>query len=99
MIFYLVVVLDHLEIFVSNHGIYISKIKEDINKNYIYYYLKLVMQQNLYELQKGTAQPGINKNDIEKLKIPIPPLFQQDDIVKYLDFIHPKFDKMHHFYN
>ena len=75
------------KVFVSNHGIYISKIKENINKYYIYYLLKIVIQQKLYNLQKGSAQPGVNKADIEKLKIKLPknkqlikdfePLFQQ----------------------
>jgi restriction endonuclease S subunit len=66
------------KVFVSNHGIYISKIKENINKDYIYHILKSVMQQNLYNLQKGSAQPGVNKADIEKLKIPIPKSRNQD---------------------
>ena len=73
------------KVFVSNHGIYISKIRENINRDYIYYYLKLIMQQKLYELQKGTAQPGVNKNDIEKLKIYIPSLDQQAQLITYLE--------------
>jgi type I restriction-modification system DNA methylase subunit len=74
------------KVFVSNHGIYISKLKININKDYIYYLLKLLIQQKLYDLQKGTAQPGINKIDIEKLKIPIPPLDRQKEIVEYCEF-------------
>ena len=81
------------KIFVSNHGIYISKMKENINKDYIYYLLKIVIQQKLYDLQKGTAQPGVNKADIEKLKIPIPSLEKQKEIVSYLDFIYEKCNK------
>jgi type I restriction-modification system DNA methylase subunit/restriction endonuclease S subunit len=73
------------KVFISNHGIYISKIKENINKNYIYYLLKLVIQQKLFNLQKGTAQPGVNKNDIEKIKIPIPSIDKQKEIVDYCD--------------
>jgi type I restriction-modification system DNA methylase subunit len=73
------------KVFVSNHGIYISKIKENINKDYIYYLLKIVIQQKLYNLQKGTAQPGVNKADIEKLKIPIPSLEKQKEIVEYCE--------------
>lgn len=81
------------KVFVSNHGIYISKIKENINKDYIYYLLKIVIQQKLYDLQKGTAQPGVNKADIEKLKIPVPSLEKQKEIVSYLDFIYEKCNK------
>jgi len=78
------------KVFVSNHGIYISKIKEHINKDYIYYLLKIVNQQKIYDLQKGTAQPGVNKTDIEQIKIPIPSFERQQEIVKYLDFIYEK---------
>ena len=81
------------KVFVSNHGIYISKMKENINKDYIYYLLKIVIQQKLYDLQKGTAQPGVNKADIEKLKIPIPSIEKQKEIVSYLDFIYEKCNK------
>ena len=77
------------KVFVSNHGIYISNIKENVvNKDYIYYILKILIQQKLYDLQKGTAQPGVNKADIEKLKIPIPLLEKQKEIIKYCEFNH-----------
>jgi restriction endonuclease S subunit len=78
------------KVFVSNHGIYIAKINVNIVKDYLYYYLKLVLQDKLYSLQTGTAQPGINKEHIANLKIPIPPIERQQEIVKYLDFIYEK---------
>jgi type I restriction enzyme, S subunit len=81
------------KVFVSNHGIYITNIENNIIKDYIYYYLKLVLQDKLYSLQTGTAQPGINKEHISKLKIPIPSLERQEEIVKYLDFIYEKANK------
>ncbi len=82
------------KVFVSNHGIYITNIDFNIIlKDYIYYYLKLVLQDKLYSLQTGTAQPGINKEHISKLKIPIPPLDRQKEVVEYLDFIYDKANK------
>jgi type I restriction enzyme S subunit len=81
------------KVFVSNHGIYITNIENNIIKDYIYYHLKLVLQDKLYSLQTGTAQPGINKEHVSKLKIPIPSLERQKEIVKYLDFIYEKANK------
>ena len=73
------------KIFVSNHGIYIDKIDDTILKDYIYYYLKSI-QNKIYQLQLGTAQPGIKKEQLELLKIPIPSMEKQLEIVEYLDF-------------
>jgi len=76
----------HEKVFVSNHGIYICNIDAKIIlKDYIYYYLKLVLQYKLYSLQTGTAQPGVNKEHISKLKIPVPSLERQKEIVEYCE--------------
>jgi type I restriction enzyme S subunit len=74
------------KVFVSNHGIYITNIESNIIKDYIYYHLKLVLQDKLYSLQTGTAQPGINKEHVSKLKIPIPSLERQKEIVEYCEY-------------
>ena len=75
------------KIFVSNHGIYISKIYENIvNENYVYKYLKSV-QSMIYELQTGVGQPGINIHQLNTLKIPVPPLNIQEEIINKLDEI------------
>jgi restriction endonuclease S subunit len=82
------------KLFISNHGIYISNINETIViKNYIYYYLKIILQEKLYSLQTGTAQPGVNKEKISQLKISVPSLEKQREIVEYLDFIYEKANK------
>lgn len=73
------------KIFVSNHGIYISNYQDYVNKDYVFYFLKLSLQNKLYKLQNGPAQPGIKKEQIEKLKIPIIPIEKQNKIVKFLD--------------
>lgn len=73
-------------VYVSNHGIYIININEEIiNSNYLYYYLKFILQKQIYSLQTGSAQPGLNKKDLQKLKIPLPPLATQAKIVDYCD--------------
>ena len=56
-------------VFVTNHGLYISAVKlEDVINKYIYYYLHLIRQTDLYKLQTGSAQPGIHRNDVENLE-------------------------------
>jgi restriction endonuclease S subunit len=72
------------KIFVSNNGIYIDKIDDTILKDYIYYYLKSI-QNKIYQLQLGTAQPGIKKEQLELLKIPIPSIEKQEELVKRID--------------
>jgi restriction endonuclease S subunit len=74
------------KVFVSNHGIYINEVKSDIVlRDFIYYYMKHILQPKLYKLQTGAAQPGVNKNNIEKLEIPIPHIQMQSKFVNYFD--------------
>jgi type I restriction-modification system DNA methylase subunit len=60
---------------------------KDINmllESYLYYYLKNI-QENIYKLQIGLAQPHIYSSTIGKLEIPIPPLQLQQEIIKKLE--------------
>lgn len=57
-----------------------------IDNNYLYYALKLIFQDAIYKQQTGTAQPHIYSKNLESLKIPIPPLERQKEIVKYCEF-------------
>lgn len=75
------------KVFVSNHGIYITSDNKNISYDFMYYYLKYI-QKKLYGLQTGTAQPGVKKEHINNLKIPIPSLEVQKDVVANLDFIY-----------
>ena len=63
-----------------------------INNTYLYYLLKTI-QDKIYKLQTGTAQPHIYSKDLQNMKIPIPSLERQQEIVKYLDFIYEKANK------
>ena len=59
---------------------------------YIYYYLLI----NIEILQKGFVGVGlqhISKEYISNIKIPIPSLERQQEIIKYLDFIYEKANK------
>jgi type I restriction enzyme S subunit len=66
--------------------------KQLINKMYLYYYLKSI-ENHLILLGKGTAQPCISMEKLKSIKIPIPSLDKQQEIVKYLDFIYEKANK------
>jgi type I restriction-modification system DNA methylase subunit/restriction endonuclease S subunit len=69
-----------------------NKNKLLLNIKYTYYYLyhNLDMMKQLYT---GVAIKNISKTNIEGIKIPIPSLEHQQEIVKYLDFIYEKTNK------
>jgi type I restriction-modification system DNA methylase subunit len=69
-------------------SMFISEMKKDTNceLKYIYYHLKY--KSNILDKYiNGTAIPMINKNNFYNIKIPIPPLKLQKNIVEQLDFI------------
>jgi type I restriction enzyme S subunit len=68
-----------------------SKINE-LQTKYIYYYLfhNIELLQKYY---KGANQKSIVEEDLFRIKIPIPSLERQQEIVKYLDFIYEKANK------
>jgi len=55
-----------------------------INSNYLYYYLKTI-QDDIYKLQRGALQPHVYSKNIANLKIPIPPLEEQQRIVDFCE--------------
>ena len=68
--------------------------KTGIIQKYIYYwYLCCDIEGEILKIAKGTAQANISTNDISNIKIPIPSLKRQEEIVKYLDFIYEKTNK------
>jgi type I restriction-modification system DNA methylase subunit/restriction endonuclease S subunit len=69
-----------------------NKIKLSLNLKYAYYYLyhNLDIMKQLYT---GVAIKNISKTNIEGIKIPIPSLDKQQEIVRYLDFIYEKANK------
>jgi restriction endonuclease S subunit len=58
--------------------------KQLINKMYLYHYLKL-LEEHLISLGKGTAQPCISMEKLKSIKIPVPSLEKQQEIVAYCD--------------
>jgi restriction endonuclease S subunit len=60
---------------------------DSINNTYLYYFLKSI-QDKIYKLQTGTAQPHIYSKNLQNIKIPIPPIALQREAVAQLDFIY-----------
>lgn len=58
---------------------------DSINNNYLYYLLKTI-QDKIYKLQTGTAQRHIYSKNLQNIKISIPSLERQKEIVEYCDY-------------
>lgn len=58
--------------------------REILFSKYLFNFLKK-KKSYLLSVAGGSAQPNLSSSDIKKLKIPIPPLPQQEKIVKVLD--------------
>jgi type I restriction-modification system DNA methylase subunit/restriction endonuclease S subunit len=70
--------------FLNHHGWTII-CKDEIIKKFMFYYLQTI-QPELLSIAKGTAQLGINQENFYKLKIPIPSLERQQEIVEYCEY-------------
>ncbi len=57
-----------------------SNDEKTVSIRYIYEELK-TLQEVVYDLQKGNAQPHVYSDDIKKIKIPLPPIDIQQKIV------------------
>lgn len=55
----------------------------EANIKYIYHILKL-NQENIYKLQRGSAQPHVYSSDLSEIPIPIPPIETQNKIVNIM---------------
>lgn len=75
------------EFSISHDDVYVLKNKENINNLlYIYYYLKSNILL-LYDGFKGVGIKHISKEYINQIKIPIPSLEIQEDIIKKCEFL------------
>jgi type I restriction enzyme S subunit len=70
--------------FLNHHG-WTLICKDQIIKKYMFYYLQLI-QSELLSIAKGTAQLGINQENFYNLKIPIPSLEKQKEIIEYCEY-------------
>ena len=71
--------------YLTDNGFSLKSKQEDIMTKYIYYLLSH-NKGYLINLYQGTAQKVISKTNLKSIKIPIPSLERQKEIVKYLEF-------------
>lgn len=75
-------------------SIYRNEDKSDLDNNYLSYILKSDLYRNkLSELSIGANINNLKSKDLEIMKIPIAPIFEQQRIVSKLDNIFEKIDK------
>jgi type I restriction enzyme M protein len=78
--------------YLTDNGFSLKSKQKDIMTKYIYYLLSH-NKDYLTNLYQGTAQKVISKTNLKSIKLPIPSLERQQEIVKYLDFIYEKANK------
>lgn len=74
--------------YLTDNAFSIKSINNSVYTKYIYYLL--IINNDLKQLYRGAAQKVIAKSNLKELKIPIPPIEKQTEIVKYMDFIYDK---------
>jgi type I restriction-modification system DNA methylase subunit len=80
------------KIFLNDSGLSIKPKTDILLHKYIGYYL-LHNQSIIYNCARGTAQKNLEMDIFKSIKIPIPSLERQQEIVKYLDFIYERANK------
>jgi type I restriction-modification system DNA methylase subunit/restriction endonuclease S subunit len=80
------------KIFLNDSGLSVKSKIDILLHKYIGYYL-LHNQNLIYNCARGTAQKNLDIDEFKSIKIPIPSLERQQEIVKYLDFIYEKANK------
>jgi len=80
------------KIFLNDSGLSIKPKTDILLHKYVGYYL-LHNQSIIYNCARGTAQKNLEMDIFKSIKIPIPSLERQQEIVKYLDFIYEKANK------
>jgi type I restriction enzyme S subunit len=67
----------------GGHCYSLQKLKKDIDKHYLYFYLK-THEPKLMKLRVGSGLPNIQKKDVDKFIVVLPPLPKQQKIAEAL---------------
>ena len=57
---------------------------DNMNTKFLFHYLKM-NQREIYNKKKGAGIPHVHISDLENMKIPVPPIEIQEEIVRILD--------------
>ena len=80
------------QIFLNDSGLSVKPKTDILLHKYIGYYL-FHNQHIIYNCARGTAQKNLEMDEFKSIKIPIPTLEKQQEIVSYLDFIYETANK------
>ena len=64
---------------------YTSKDEDYVLTKFIFYFLKSIEKKNMDILVARGSIPALNKSDFDKVKVPVPPMEVQREIVRILD--------------
>jgi type I restriction enzyme S subunit len=78
-------------IWLTDNAFYVSEYFEDIDKNYL---TQILIHIDLGSSANQAAQPVISYKGISEMKLPLPPLHIQQKVVKYLDEVSEKIEKV-----
>jgi type I restriction enzyme M protein len=78
-----------MPIFASDCNTIQSKDEKNISTKLIYLFLKSI-QEEIYNLQRGQAQPHVYADDLEKIQIPLPSLNIQQKIIAEIEALEKK---------
>lgn len=72
-------------VFVSSTCFYLINYKIELNNDYLYYILKYLLQDKIYNLRKGSTIAGIKSEDLYEIDVPICESYYQEIIVNKIN--------------
>ena len=81
------------KLFLNDSGLSVKPKTDNVLHKYIAYYL-FENQNIIYDCARGTAQKNLDMNKFKNLKIPIPSIEQQKEIIKQIDDLNDENKKL-----
>ena len=78
--------------YLNSQAFTIESKNENLINNYLFYYL-YNNKNEIFNCGRGSAQKAIDINMFKSIKIPIPSIEKQKEIIEYLDFLYEKSNK------
>jgi type I restriction-modification system DNA methylase subunit len=72
--------------YLTDNAFALKSLNDNIMITKYLYYIILNNKENLKDLYIGTAQKVISKTNLNNVKLPIPPIEKQKEIIEYFDF-------------